>query len=48
LVGGLGPAAVFLISIPIAYLASPAAARVSWLLLLVVNPVVGRLAARRR
>ena len=48
LVGGLGPAAVFLISIPIAYLTSPAAARVSWLLLLVVNPVVGRLAARRR
>jgi hypothetical protein len=32
---------VFLASIPIAYLISPGMARISWLLLVVVNPVVG-------
>jgi len=45
--GGLAPAAVFLLSIPIAYLVSPGAARWSWLLLIVVNPVVGRLVAAK-
>jgi uncharacterized membrane protein len=45
------PAAVFLVSIPIAYLVSPGAARLSWLLLIVVNPVIGEvlvLSRRRR
>jgi uncharacterized membrane protein len=42
---GLAPAAVFLVSIPIAYLASPNVARLSWLALIVVNPVVAKLAA---
>jgi hypothetical protein len=39
LVGGLVPAAVFLVSIPIAYLASPLAAELSWLSLLVLKPL---------
>lgn len=43
---GLAPAAVFLASIPIAYLISPAAGRLSWLALIVINPLVGRWAAR--
>ena len=45
LLAGLAPAAVFLASIPIAYLASPDVARLSWLALVVVNPVVAGLAA---
>jgi len=47
-VNGLTPAAVFLASVPVAYLASPEAARYSWLLLLVINPLVGRLMAGDR
>jgi uncharacterized membrane protein len=39
--------AVFLASIPVAYLASPAAARLSWLTLAVLNPLIGVLADRR-
>jgi TMEM175 potassium channel family protein len=44
-VAGLAPAAVFLASIPVAYLVSPDLARLSWLALLVVNPAVAKLAA---
>ena len=47
-VTGLAPAAVFLASVPVAYLASPVAARVSWIALVVVNPAVGALMARAR
>jgi len=39
LVGGLAPAALFLVSIPIAYLASPLAAKLSWLSLVVIKPL---------
>jgi hypothetical protein len=39
---------VFLASIPIGYLISPGVARISWLLLVVVNPVVGTWITRRR
>lgn len=42
IVGGLGPALVFTCSIPIAYLASPEAARWSWLALVVIAPLAGR------
>jgi uncharacterized membrane protein len=45
---GIAPAVVFLASIPIAYLISPGVARISWLLLVVVNPVVGTWITRRR
>jgi uncharacterized membrane protein len=45
-IGGLVPAAVFLASVPLAYLASPAIARLAWLSLLVINPAVGTLMAR--
>jgi uncharacterized membrane protein len=45
---GLAPVTVFLASVPIAYLASPAVARLSWLALLVVNPAVGTLTSRAR
>jgi uncharacterized membrane protein len=47
-VTGIAPAAVFVASVPIAYLISPGAARLSWLLLLVVNPAVGTGMARAR
>jgi uncharacterized membrane protein len=43
---GLTPAVFFLASIPIAYLVSPDAARLFWIALLLVNPVVSRLTAR--
>jgi hypothetical protein len=43
----LVPPAIFLASIPVAYLASSAAARLSWLALVVLNPVVGVLVQRR-
>ena len=46
--GGIAPAVVFLASVPIAYVISPGAARLSWLLLVVVNPVVGAWMTRRR
>ena len=42
-IDGLTPAAVFLASVPLAYLVSPAVARLSWLSLFVVNPLVGAL-----
>jgi uncharacterized membrane protein len=45
LVASAIPAAVFIVSIPIAYLASPTAAKLSWLSLLIVNRFGG---ARRR
>ena len=45
---GIAPAVVFLASIPIAYLISPGVARISWLLLVVVNPVVETWITRRR
>jgi uncharacterized membrane protein len=47
-VTGIAPAAVFLLSVPIAYLVSPGTARLSWLSLLIVNPVVGTWMARAR
>jgi hypothetical protein len=47
-INGLVPAAVFLASVPIAYLASPDVARLSWLSLLAINPAVGALTARSR
>jgi uncharacterized membrane protein len=47
-INGLLPAAVFLASVPIAYLVSPDVARSSWLSLLVINPLVGRLTAGSR
>ena len=47
-INGLAPAVVLLASVPIAYLVSPVAARVSWLSLLAVNPGVGALTARAR
>jgi hypothetical protein len=39
---------VFLVSVPIAYLASPDVARLWWLVLVVANPAAGTLAARAR
>ena len=48
LIGGLAPAVVFLLSVPLAWFVSPGLARLSWLSLMVVNPVVGRLTARAR
>lgn len=45
-INGLTPVAVFLASVPIAYLASPTAARLSWLSLLLLNPGVGALTGR--
>jgi uncharacterized membrane protein len=47
LVPQLIPAAVFLASIPVAYLVSSPAARLSWLSLLILNPMVGVLVSRR-
>jgi hypothetical protein len=47
LVPQLTPAAIFLVSIPVAYLVSSPAARLSWLSLLVLNPMVGVLVSRR-
>ena len=48
LVLALVPAVVFLASIPIAYGVSADAARISWLALLVVSPVVGRIVERNQ
>jgi uncharacterized membrane protein len=48
LVGGLVPAAVFLVSIPIAYLASPLAAELSWLSLVVLKPLTSPPRRRKR
>jgi uncharacterized membrane protein len=47
-IDGLAPAAVFLISVPVAFVASPGIARLLWLSLLAVNPAVGALMARAR
>jgi uncharacterized membrane protein len=47
LVGGLVPAAVFLVSIPIAYVASPVAAKLWWLSLVLLKPLTS-LPRRRR
>jgi uncharacterized membrane protein len=47
LVAQLVSPAVFLASIPVAYLASSAAARLSWLALVVLNPMVDVLLAHR-
>lgn len=47
-IGGLAPAVVFLVSIPIAYLVAPEIAQLLWVALLVVNPLVPRLTARLR
>jgi uncharacterized membrane protein len=41
--GGLTPALVFAVSIPVAYLVSPRAATLTWLSLLVLAPLVPRL-----
>lgn len=46
--GALGPAAVFLCSIPIAYLASAEAARWFWLSIVVVGPLAGSRSLQRR
>ena len=43
---GLAPAVVFLTSIPIAYLATPQAAQISWFSLVVLNPTLGRIVRR--
>jgi uncharacterized membrane protein len=43
---GITPAVMFLVTIPIAYLASPQAAAVSWLSLLLLRPLVRRGVAR--
>jgi uncharacterized membrane protein len=48
LVLALLPALVFLASIPIAVAASAEAARVSWLALIVVNPIAGKIVARHQ
>ena len=48
LVGGLVPAAVFLVSIPIASLASPLAAEFSWLSLVVLKPMTSPPRRRKR
>jgi uncharacterized membrane protein len=48
LLGGLVPAAVFMVSIPIAYLASPLAAQLSWLSLLVLKPLSRPPSRRKR
>jgi uncharacterized membrane protein len=45
-INGLAPAAVFLASVPIAYLASPVVAQLFWLSLIPVNAAVGALMAR--
>jgi uncharacterized membrane protein len=47
LVPQLVPPAVFLASIPVAFLISSSAARLSWLSLVVLGPVVGILVSRR-
>jgi hypothetical protein len=47
LVPQLVPPAVFLASIPVAYLISSSAARLSWLSLVVLGPLVGILVSRR-
>ena len=47
-IDGLTPAVVFLVSVPLACFVSPGLARLSWLSLLVVNPLVGTLTARAR
>ena len=46
--GGLVPAAVFLASVPIAYLAAPGIARLFWLSVFVINPVMSAVARRHR
>jgi uncharacterized membrane protein len=46
-VGQLTPPFVFLVSIPVALLGAPVAARWLWLSLVVISPVVGRWANRR-
>jgi uncharacterized membrane protein len=38
----LAPGVVFLVSVPIAYAIDPGAARLTWLSLLVINPILGR------
>ncbi len=48
IITGLVTPAVFVGSVPIAYLASPDVARLAWLSLLAVNPGVGALTARAR
>jgi uncharacterized membrane protein len=48
ILGALGPAAVFLISIPIAYLASAEAAHWFWLSIIVVAPLSGSRSFRPR
>jgi uncharacterized membrane protein len=48
LVAFTGPTVVFLVSIPIAYGVSPVAAQLSWLTLLVVNPLLGQAGVRAR
>jgi uncharacterized membrane protein len=48
LVGGLVPAVVFLISIPIAYLVSPLAAKLWWISLLVFKPLTSPPSKPRR
>lgn len=45
-IDGLVPVAVFLASVPIAYLVSPDAGRLFWLSLLVLNPLAGALTSR--
>jgi uncharacterized membrane protein len=44
----LAPAAIFLVSVPIALLVSPTAAQLSWLALVVVNPIFGVASSRSK
>ena len=46
LLHSLAPAAVFLASIPVAYLVSPAAGRLFWFLLIPINPLIDRVVGR--
>jgi uncharacterized membrane protein len=48
MVNGLIPVAVFLASVPIAYLVSPDAGRLLWIALIFINPVVGRFSSSAR
>jgi uncharacterized membrane protein len=45
---GLAPAAVFLISIPIAYVTTPTVAQLSWLSLVVIRPLAARRTSKAR
>jgi hypothetical protein len=45
---GLAAATVFGASVPIAYLASPVAAKLTWIVLIPISQLLGRYSARQR